>query len=454
MITYIKIDQTTWTKHQDAIMALEAMAFSAAQCHPVSFYQNIVDNPRHISYLAIQVEQGQNEQEKAEQVVGFSFAAPLELFAHYPGVKEDPHYNKGTVLYGADMVVNPNCRKQGIGKGFKAQQLEDAKALGYQYIAGRNRLEYAHAMWCVNQSLGAVEVQRLKGIYKDGREPNECIYYHIDLNALPEQYAVFGNPIGHSRSPFIHTHYAKQTGQKLQYKAIEAPIDDFAGATNKFFEKGGKGANVTVPFKEQAFAICTQVSDRAQKAGAVNTLIKTENGEIHGDNTDGQGLVADLLNNSVVLKDANILLAGAGGASRGVILPILAQNPKQLVIANRTLEKAQKLATEFAKPNFIASTFEDLAKQSFDVIINATSASLTGNLPAIPRDCLTEQTICYDMVYSSETTAFNKWAEEQGVAKTIDGLGMLVEQAAESFRLWRDVMPQTKAVLESLREKL
>ena len=171
MITYIKINQTTWTQHQDAVMALEAMAFSAAQCHPLSFYQNIVDNPRHISYLAMQ----------DAQVVGFSFAAPLELFAHYPGVKEDPHYNKGVVLYGADMVVNPNCRKQGIGKGFKSQQLQDAKALDYQYIAGRNRLEFAHAMWCVNQALGAIEVQRLTGIYKDGREPNECIYYHIKL---------------------------------------------------------------------------------------------------------------------------------------------------------------------------------------------------------------------------------------------------------------------------------
>ena len=171
VITYINIDQNIWQRHQDAVMALEAMAFSPKQCHPKSFYQHIIDNPRHISYLAL----------KEQHVVGFSFAAPLELFAHYPGVKEDPYYNLGTVLYGADMVVNPDCRKQGIGKAFKTMQLKDAKALGYQYIAGRNRLEFAHAMWCVNQALGAKEVQRLTGIYQDGRQPNACIYYHIKL---------------------------------------------------------------------------------------------------------------------------------------------------------------------------------------------------------------------------------------------------------------------------------
>lgn len=269
-----------------------------------------------------------------------------------------------------------------------------------------------------------------------------------------DKYAVFGNPISQSRSPFIHNQYAQQTKQSLEYTAIEAPVDDFAASATSFFAQGGKGANVTAPFKEQAFAICLQVSERAQKAGAVNTLIKTENGEIHGDNTDGQGLVADLLNNSVVLENANILLIGAGGASRGVILPLLAQKPRHLVIANRTLAKAETLATEFNHPSFTASTFEDLNQQNFDVIINATSAGLSGKLPDIPNTCLSKNTVCYDMVYSRETTAFNAWAEQQGVAKTIDGLGMLVEQAAESFRIWREVMPQTQPVLEQLREQL
>lgn len=274
------------------------------------------------------------------------------------------------------------------------------------------------------------------------------------MTTQADQYVVFGNPISHSRSPFIHQYFAQQTEQHLQYSTIEAPIDDFAGSTAQFFAQGGKGANVTVPFKEQAFAICQQVSERAQKAGAVNTLIKTANGEIHGDNTDGQGLVADLLNNAVILENANILLVGAGGASRGVILPLLAQKPRQLVIANRTLAKAELLAAEFDQPNFVASTFEGLNDQQFDVVVNATSASLTGKLPDIPSACLTANTLCYDMVYGSETTAFNAWAEKQGVVKTIDGLGMLVEQAAESFRLWRGVMPQTDVVLEQLRGQL
>lgn len=274
------------------------------------------------------------------------------------------------------------------------------------------------------------------------------------MTKQPDQYAVFGNPISHSRSPFIHQSYAKLTNQALQYSAIEAPLEGFVESTANFFAHGGKGANVTAPFKEQAFAICLQVSERAKKACAVNTLIKTANGEIHGDNTDGQGLVADLLNNAVTLANATILLVGAGGASRGVILPLLAQKPQQLVIANRTLAKAELLVSEFNHPSFAASSFEDLSQQRFDVIINATSAGLTGQLPAIPTSCLSANTVCYDMVYSSQTTVFNAWAKQQGVAKTIDGLGMLVEQAAESFRLWRGVTPPTQPVLEQLRAQL
>lgn len=169
MITYLKINAEVWQQQQAAVMRLEAQAFSAPQCHPVSFYQEIVADPRQISYLAM----------ADQQVVGFSFAAPLELFADYPGVKQDPYFAQGVVLYGADMVVVSQQRGQGIGKGLKTRQLQDAQALGYQWIAGRNRLKYADAMWAVNQSLGAVEIQRLSGIYQDGREPNACIYYHI-----------------------------------------------------------------------------------------------------------------------------------------------------------------------------------------------------------------------------------------------------------------------------------
>lgn len=171
MLQIKTITLESWSQYEADIMALEAMAFSAAQCHPPSFYLNMLNSERNISYIAL----------VDDKVVGFSFSGPLELFADYPGVKEDPHYNTDSVLYGADMVVNPEYRKQGIGKAFKRQQLEDAKALGYKFIAGRNRLKYAHAMWCVNQTLGAKEIQRLTGIYKDGREPNECIYYHIEL---------------------------------------------------------------------------------------------------------------------------------------------------------------------------------------------------------------------------------------------------------------------------------
>jgi GNAT superfamily N-acetyltransferase len=178
VITYQKLDESHWQHYKPQIMALEAMAFSAAQCHPESFYQNIIDNSRSISYIALLAPSDKNTEEK---VVGFSFSAPLELFAHYPGVRDDPFFDSGKVLYGADMVVDPAMRKQGIGKAFKHEQLLLAKALGYEVIAGRNRLQYAHAMWCVNQALGAVEIQRLKGIYQDGREPNECIYYHITL---------------------------------------------------------------------------------------------------------------------------------------------------------------------------------------------------------------------------------------------------------------------------------
>lgn len=269
-----------------------------------------------------------------------------------------------------------------------------------------------------------------------------------------DHYAVFGNPIGHSRSPFIHQQFASQTQQNLDYHTIEAPLDGFADTTAEFFNGAGKGANVTVPFKEQAFEICEKVSERAQKAGAVNTLIKTESGEVHGDNTDGIGLVRDLLNNKVKLVDSNILLLGAGGAARGVILPLLEQNPAKLVLSNRTIEKAEHLAEVFDHKDLTTTPLDELQKHSFDVIINATSAGLSGHIPKLPSDCLSTETVCYDMVYLNAVTPFNQWAQDNGVKTTLDGLGMLVEQAAVSFSLWRGVTPDTTPVLQALRGML
>ncbi|MFT4926268.1 MAG: shikimate dehydrogenase [Phenylobacterium sp.] len=275
-----------------------------------------------------------------------------------------------------------------------------------------------------------------------------------------DHYAVFGNPIGHSRSPFIHQQFALQTQQTLDYQAIEVELDDFAATTAAFFDASsenglsGQGANVTVPFKERAFEICNQVSERAKKAGAVNTLIRTANGDIHGDNTDGVGLVRDLLNKAVTLAGKNILLLGAGGAARGVIEPLLEQSPTRLVISNRTLAKAQGLAEEFQHPLLSTMAMGSLDQQTFDVIINATSAGLSGKVPSLPVGCLTPDTVCYDMVYLKDTTPFNRWAQEHGVQTTFDGLGMLVEQAAESFSLWRGVTPDSGAVLAQIRAML
>lgn len=270
---------------------------------------------------------------------------------------------------------------------------------------------------------------------------------------MSDKYTVFGNPIKQSRSPLIHGEFAKSCGQIIDYSAMEIPLDDFAAVVKGLFESELSGANVTVPFKEQAFEICVEVSERAQRAGAVNTLIKTDAGDIHGDNTDGVGLVRDLLNKQVVLAGARILLLGAGGASRGVILPLLAESPSELVITNRTLSKAHGLVNEFDDTRFSACDLAELSG-SFDVIINATSAGLSGHVPPVPVECLRADTVCYDMVYGADVTAFNRWAMDNGVEVTFDGLGMLVEQAAESFSLWRGVTPDTQPVLKLLREQL
>lgn len=269
-----------------------------------------------------------------------------------------------------------------------------------------------------------------------------------------DRYAVFGNPIAHSKSPQIHRLFAEQTDQALGYEPLLAPLDDFPGFVRDFFAQG-LGANVTVPFKEQAFRLADQLTERARRAGAVNTLKKLEDGRLLGDNTDGVGLVRDLLDNAgVTLQGKRILLLGAGGAVRGVLEPLLAQQPSALVIANRTVARAEQLAGEFAELGPVqACAFEQL-QGPFDVIINGTSASLGGELPPLAESLIRSgATFCYDMMYGAAPTPFCQWAANLG-APTRDGLGMLVEQAAAAFELWRGVRPDSAPVLAHLRRQL
>jgi shikimate dehydrogenase len=270
-----------------------------------------------------------------------------------------------------------------------------------------------------------------------------------------DRYGVFGNPIGHSKSPLIHRLFATQTAQTLSYEPLLAPLDDFLGFARQFFVEG-LGANVTVPFKEQAFGLADQLTARAQRAGAVNTLMKQADGSLLGDNTDGAGLVRDLtVNAGLSLRGKRILLLGAGGAVRGVLEPLLAEGPAVLVIANRTVAKAEQLAHEFADLGPVLASGFDWLDEPVDLIINGTSASLAGDVPPIaPSLIAPSQTVCYDMMYSQQATAFNQWAAAQGAAVTLDGLGMLVEQAGEAFFLWRGVRPASAPVLAHLRELL
>ncbi|SFX78630.1 shikimate dehydrogenase [Marinospirillum alkaliphilum] len=274
-----------------------------------------------------------------------------------------------------------------------------------------------------------------------------------------DHYAVFGNPIAHSKSPQIHGWFAEQTGQQMDYRAILAPEDDFEGSARQFFDAGGLGANVTVPFKLDALVFSDQLSPRARRAGAVNTLQKGKNGEIYGDNTDGIGLVRDLSDNlGFNLRGKRVLLLGAGGASRGVIEPLLKAGIARLKIANRTPEKAQQLVQIFhgLQPDaeLSAGNWASLNASQYDLILNATSASLSGDLPPLPDGLLAAGALAYDLMYARQATPFMRWAEAQGAAQVADGLGMLVEQAAEAFFLWRQVRPQTSGVLQRLREQL
>ncbi len=267
-----------------------------------------------------------------------------------------------------------------------------------------------------------------------------------------DRYAVFGNPIEHSKSPFIHTRFAEQTGQQLIYTAELVEAGDFNQAVARFAENDGKGLNITVPFKQDAWQLATQRSQRAQRAGAVNTLVIYGTGDYYGDNTDGIGLVRDLVNNHrLQLEGKTIMIIGAGGAVRGVIEPLLDSKPAALTIANRTKEKALQLAKDFSDlDNIKACGLDEFGSSSYDIIINGTSASLSGELPALPATLITENTFCYDMMYATEPTPFMHWARQQGAKHVVDGKGMLVEQAAESFRLWRGCEPETAPVIEAL----
>ena len=276
----------------------------------------------------------------------------------------------------------------------------------------------------------------------------------MTLESVPDRYAVIGNPIEHSKSPQVHALFARQTGQAMQYERLLAPVDRFTDSVHAFIAQGARGANVTVPFKLEAFALAQERTPRAQAAGAVNTLIFSADG-IKGDNTDGIGLVRDIMRNAgVPLRSRSVLLLGAGGAARGVILPLIEESIAGLVIANRTQPRAMELAQQFSHSDVPVSsaTFEQL-DQSFDVIINATSASLDAELPPLPDCVFGPQTLAYDMMYGAQPTIFMQHAAQRGAAVR-DGLGMLIEQAAEAFFVWRGVRPETAPVYQWLRGQL
>jgi shikimate dehydrogenase len=270
---------------------------------------------------------------------------------------------------------------------------------------------------------------------------------------VTDRYAVIGNPVAHSKSPLIHAAFAAGSGQAMTYERIEAPRDGFAAAVAAFAREGGRGLNVTVPFKLDAFDLAATATPRAQAAGACNTL-KREGDRWHADNTDGAGVVRDLLQNlHVTLAGIDILVLGAGGAARGIILPLLDEHPRSITVVNRTASRASALAGRFAPAGPVtAREVAALEGREFDLVINATSAGLRDDVTLPwPSGIFHPQAFAYDLIYADRATLFLRWAREQGVTRTADGLGMLVEQAAESFRLWRGVTPDTRPVFSLLR---
>jgi shikimate dehydrogenase len=268
-----------------------------------------------------------------------------------------------------------------------------------------------------------------------------------------DRYGVMGYPVSHSRSPVIHRLFALQTGQNMQYELLQVSPEKLEQAVRQFQRTGGKGLNITVPHKGPVSKLCDTLSERASSAGAVNTLV-FHNGEIHGDNTDGIGLLRDLaVNLGLELEGANILILGAGGATRGIVGPLVEMQPARLVIANRTIEKAQAIAERFRSVGPVTACSFNMVPvtEPYDLVINATSAGLHGDTPPYPAAAISESSFCYDLSYGLKPTPFSNWAREQGAAQSVMGWGMLVEQAAESFHLWRGIRPETAPVLRQMK---
>ena len=275
------------------------------------------------------------------------------------------------------------------------------------------------------------------------------------MSAAPDPYGVVGHPVSHSLSPFIHGMFARETGQAMSYRLYDVSPGEFATFVAGFFDRGGRGLNVTVPHKMVAVEAANELTARAAHAAAVNTLALRDDGTILGDNTDGVGLVRDLCDNlGLVVTNRRVLVIGAGGATRGVLAPLLGLSPTLVVIANRTPDRAAALAAAFSDLGATQGVgFEDVGSEPFDLIINATSASLSGDMPPVPAGVVGRATVCYDLAYGRTATAFVDWANAQGCAQALQGWGMLVEQAAEAFRLWRGVRPATGTVLMALKER-
>jgi shikimate dehydrogenase len=276
----------------------------------------------------------------------------------------------------------------------------------------------------------------------------------MDFPADPrlDNYCVVGNPVAHSKSPRIHRAFANQLGMEIAYQAITVPITEFAQALLCLRRGGFKGMNITVPFKQEACSLSEVLTDRARRAGSVNTITFSTDKRIHGDTTDGAGLINYLRNHDIDLKGKRVLLLGAGGAVRGVLFDLNRQAPARLCITNRTAARAEEIRFKFSEDmQMEVLSLKYLAGQTFDVIINGTSASLKGEMLSLPEGILAPGSCCYDMVYGDEDTIFMRWARVQGARYILDGLGMLVEQAAESFRIWTGLSPQTQPVMQMLR---